>query len=300
MDNLQKAFKESPHSTNVMDKSRIKTNLEERLKPIPKNKRNFLKRSKALEKYIRNYKEDDNFRYDEWQRVKANTIILYSALIESLSSNENTECIEDIANYFNSKKKEKKIIDNKPFLKHGSCWLDEMAEIVKGILGIETDRPPVFENKHLIFRHPGVYNVNRKEITLYNINPYFVPEIVAHEYIHHTQYAFKYSMKWKNNNILPEGMAYPLGNAAAMEYASESGNLIAVKTGSSSLSNGLMQTIKLIKEGERHRKTCMERNVEFYPGIAAFLVAEAKHGKKIYREIIKSPQPAEYLIRKLK
>ena len=34
-------------------------------------------------------------------------------------------------------------------------------------------------------------------------------------------------------------------------------------------------------------------------GIAAFLVAEAKHGKSIYREIIKSHEPAEYLIKRL-
>ena len=61
-----------------------------------------------------------------------------------------------------------------------------------------------------------------------------------------------------------------------------------------------MQTIRLIKEGERHRQTCMEREVEHYPGIAAFLIAEAKQGKKIYREIISSPQPIEYLIKKLK
>lgn len=283
-----------------MDKSRIIANLEERIKPIPKNKRNFLKRSKALEKYLNDYKTDEHFRYDEWQRVKANTIILYSALIESLSSNENTKCIEDISHYFNSKKKEKKIIDNKPFLRRGPQWFDEMAEIVKGMLGIETDRPPVFENKHLIFRHPAVYNVNRKEITLHNINPYFVPEVVAHEYIHHTEHAFRYQMKWAKSIILTEGMAYPLGNAAAREYASASGNLVAVRTGSMYISDGLMQTIKLIKEGERHRKTCMERNVEFYPGIVAFLVAEAKHGKKIYREIIKSPEPAEYLLKKLK
>ena len=71
--------------------------------------------------------------------IKANTIILYSALIEALSSNENKECIEDIAHYFNSKKREKQIIDNKPFLRRGSCWLDEMAEIGKDILGIEID-----------------------------------------------------------------------------------------------------------------------------------------------------------------
>ena len=283
-----------------MNKSRIITNLEERLEPIPKNKRIFLKRSKALEKYIRDYKEDDNFRYNEWQHIKSNTIILYSALIEALSSNENREYIEEIANYFNSKKHEKQIIDNKPFLRHSSCWLDEMAEIVKGMLGIETDRPPVFENKHLIFRHPAKYNANRKEITLYNVIPYFVPEVVSHEYIHHIQYALRYSMQWKTNTVLMEGMAYPLGNAAAREYASESGNLIAIKTGSSYLSEGLMQTIKLTREGEKHRKTCMERDVEFYPGIAAFLVAEAKHGKKIYREIISSPQPAEYLLKKLK
>ncbi|MDD4878424.1 MAG: hypothetical protein PHO02_05315 [Candidatus Nanoarchaeia archaeon] len=283
-----------------MDKGRITANLEERIKPIPKEKRIFLKRSKALEKYISDYKEDDNFRYNEWQHIKANTILLYSALIESLSSNENTECIEEMAHYFNSKKRENRIIDNKPFLRRGPEWFDEMSEIVKGMLGIETDRPPVFENRHLVFRHPGKYDADKKEITLHNINPYFVPEVVAHEYIHHAQYAFKYSMSWKYNKVLLEGMAYPLGNASAREYAFESGNLIALRTGSSYLSEGLMQTIKLIKEGERHRKTCMERNVEHYPGIAAFLVAEAKHGKKIYREIIKSPQPAEYLIKKLK
>ena len=283
-----------------MEKRSIIANLEERLEPIPKNKRIFLKRSRALEKYIRDYKENDNYRYNEWQRIKANTIILYSALIEALSSNENKECIEDIAHYFNSKKREKQIIDNKPFLRRGSCWLDEMAEIVKGILGIEIDSTPVFENKHLIFRHPAKYNANRKEITLYNVNPYLFPEVVSHEYIHHIQYALRYSMQWKTNNVLLEGMAHPLGNAAAREYASESGNLIAVKTGSSSLSNGLMQTIRLIKEGERHRQTCMEREVEHYPGIAAFLIAEAKQGKKIYREIISSPQPIEYLIKKLK
>ena len=123
-----------------MEKRSIIANLEERLEPIPKNKRIFLKRSRALEKYIRDYKENDNYRYNEWQRIKANTIILYSALIEALSSNENKECIEDIAHYFNSKKREKQIIDNKPFLRRGSCWLDEMAEIGKDILGIEIDK----------------------------------------------------------------------------------------------------------------------------------------------------------------
>lgn len=284
----------------MMDKIRIIANLEEKLKPIPKNKRIYLKRSKVLEKYMQDYKEDDNFRYGEWQRVKADIIILYSALIETLSSNENMECIEELINYFNAQKHEKKIIDNKQFLRRGSCWLDEMAEIVKGMLGIETDRPAVFENRHLVFRHPAVYNANRKEIRLYNIGSYFVPEVVAHEYIHHAQHAFKYQMKWARNQILTEGMAYPLGNASAREYASESGNLIAARTGSIYLSEGLNQTMKLIKEDEKHRKICCERDVEHYPGIAAFLVAEARHGKKIFREIIKSPEPAEYLLKKIK
>ena len=40
---------------------------------------------------------------------------------------------------------------------------------------------PVFENKHLIFRHPAKYNANRKEITLYNVNPYLFPEVVSHD-----------------------------------------------------------------------------------------------------------------------
>lgn len=285
----------------MMDKSKITANLEERLKPIPKKERIPIRRGKAYERWYNHLKSSKVFLEEEKNRLDAYAISFYSALLDLLSTFENRQIMQETKDYFLKKKNEKIVKGNYDFNLGCSWWLSKMAKIVDGMLGVSPEIPDIIHNpKGNIFAYAGNYLPIPKQIEINGILRYSLPDIVSHEYVHHIQYSLRNHRKWTRDYILKEGMAYSLGRAASFEYASNTGNMACYAESSTWASFYLSTAIGLLDEDEQKRKTCRERDVEFYPGIAAFLVAEARHGKRIYREIISSPQPAEYLIKKLK
>lgn len=282
-----------------MDKSRIMANLEERLEPVPKNKRTALKMSKGIYRWEKHIKESEIFLKDEKNRLDAYVIGFYSALLDMLSTAENREVMAEAKMYFNSKKHERSVKSNKDFSRGLSWWLSEMAEITEGMLGVKAEKPLIVHNPKGNVFQAGSYLPASNAIIINGNLRYVLPDIVAHEYLHHIQYSLKNQMKWAMDYILKEGMAYGFGISASFEYASRTGNKICHAESSMWASFYLASAISLLDEDKQKRKTCRERDVEHYPGIAAFLTAEAKHGKSIYREIIRSANPAEYLIKRL-
>lgn len=121
---------------------------------------------------------------------------------------------------------------------------------------------------------------------------------IFHEYCHHVEFCTCTPKLWIKQMVVGEGLADCAGMAGAILYGAANNN--------QEIENRIRQMFHRRLEGfrefyaeNRFESYTTFRDISYTIGTTAFLVAEAIHGKEIYREIIRSANPAEYLIKKL-
>lgn len=118
---------------------------------------------------------------------------------------------------------------------------------------------------------------------------------IAHEYVHHLEKIKNKSLQWRWSSFMGEGLAVAGGMAAAESYALKiedrdmgmelhSDRISRISDYKQLFQNGfLLQT-----EGRRHM-------IYYTVAPTAFLVAERKHGKGIYKQVLESKKPLDLL-----
>lgn len=279
-----------------MKNSSIITNLENKIEPVSKEEREYFEIPQEFEKWLfpkGEYELNGIYLGQNKENLQA-----YEKLIDILREKEKIAIIYDILKHMESKDVPDEIstpdlIANYPT--HLDYWLSSIAEEVDGMLGCTAEFPEIYLDKNII-GGTAIYHSKTRRIGIASgIGGSSVAFNAGHEYCHHMQDHSKAPLPWFLCKTISEGFADNVGMNATRIYAEKSGNLIV----QSAAQNRLWQDIKyfclrLEKEGEPYGDD------KFYAvGGTAFLVAEAMHGKTIYREIIRSAEPAEYLIKKL-
>lgn len=277
-----------------MNKSRIMANLEEILKPVPKKERQALRRKKSLDNYFKrraqNYSAYEK-EEDEWR--EADELSCFRGIGELLRLPENRKALREARNYFkaNTKNIPEKEIDLSITLESLVTLFGEMKGIVDGMLGIECEKPLI----QFIYNSPASWYFMNKKLALIGINR-LLPNNCAHEYAHHVTSYSKAQAKWIKSRLMEEGFAHGIGRNASTIYASNHDMPLLAHMAFDDYTLRIARAESTLKNQPMFPD---KQDITVY-GIAAFLVAEAKHGKSIYREIIKSHEPAEYLLKKLK
>ena len=178
-------------------------------------------------------------------------------------------------------------------------WSKAMETGLNALLNVNA-KMPVVEIKipanplNFVVGRPGVYDTEKKQITLNTLNSSFRSiETLAHEYCHFIQDIKEYD--WFSNDplydsTLCEGFAEAAAIAAIGDYADKSGNL--------------MMKCDALKSAQEHMQRCRNYCLDNMPlsgvhydvGATAFILAEAKHGKGIYEKVLKSKDPAGALV----
>jgi len=269
-------------------------NLEERLKPVPKNRRLMLKRAQKLDQKLRACIKCPLYEEEEMERNYAMSLNMHACIEELLLEKRNMDVFYGTREFIY---KEAQNMINEENLQ--TIIAEEIIEIVQGMIGVTAEKPGIIQDKSL---HRGAkYIVLKQEICIgTNFKFGELPEAIAHEYAHHIELSSRAQMQWMRYIALMEGFAYMAGINAAKEYShrkkTQAPRWFALRHAADILHTA--ESFLEMKNAMCAYKPDRNRFINY--GITAFLVAEAKHGKSIYREIIRSAEPAEYLIKKLK
>lgn len=269
-------------------------NLEERLEPVPKKEKIRLERKEDIGDYFRNKEQNEKLAAEENKRLYAHNLVIFRNLEEVLRQGDNRAILAEAVGWL-EKSAEK--------IKHTKLEFSimpealvkmfyEIKEIVDSLLGTDVEKPYVLFAKN----YPGGnYDVNKQRAIL-GINLY-LPYTCAHEYAHHVASCSPAQMEWIGSIPHQEGFAHGVGRNALAEYA-DNNSMPLLKKLIFKMDAVRMEKISRLLDS-RHKRFPNKLKFGAY-GAAAFLIAEAIHGKSIYREIIRSASHDEYLIKKLK
>ncbi|MFH1065947.1 MAG: hypothetical protein V1734_05575 [Nanoarchaeota archaeon] len=269
-------------------------NLEQRLEPIPQNKRMRLRRKKSVDNYFKSREQSEKLTADGNKMLYAHNLIIFRNLEEVLRQEDNRAILAETVDWL-EKSAEKITSTELEFSIMPEALIMmfyEVKEIVDGMLATNADKPHVLFAKN----YPdGNYDVN-KQTAMLGINLY-LPYTCAHEYAHHVSSCSPAQMEWIRSIPHQEGFAYNVGRNALAEYAGNNSMPLLKKLIFKMDAKRMKKVSSSLNS--RHRRFPNRMKFGAY-GAAAFLIAEAIHGKQIYREIIRSANPAEYLINKIK
>lgn len=173
--------------------------------------------------------------------------------------------------------------------------VEALAEEANSLIGYDISVPKIERSADFKPNQTGRYDYGQK-IIIMPINRKAPVITLAHEYAHHIQGVKSCSKDWNLHHFLTEGFADAIALASVENYA--------LKTGDKNMESDARCT--------RLHKLCFYRNIfrspemmksgdramlaDYYAGTAAFLVAEQKHGRGIYREILDSKNPHGLLV----
>ncbi|MDI6737263.1 MAG: hypothetical protein QME12_01980 [Nanoarchaeota archaeon] len=285
-----------------MEKSAIIANLEGILEPVPKENRIILKINPAFQQWYAFIKKEKPPEYDELlERNNRENVETVNELVAALNRRENIEIATELRRYYNSayacRKEAVRLIRDSALVQ----MLGIIKEDMDGFLGCSTGEVKISCECDL----NSSYSPEKAEIRIAGISlpadpgKNRIPCDISHEYCHHMQFSTNLPTLWIKQAVISEGFANCAGRAGAELYGQIKKN--------TKIKSRIRYT--LYRQLEDFRELYVDHNFEGYTSLAdicytigttAFLVAEARRGKSIYREIIRSANPAEYLIRKLR
>ncbi|MFA5888519.1 MAG: hypothetical protein WC852_07460, partial [Candidatus Nanoarchaeia archaeon] len=219
-----------------------------------------------------------------------------SSTLENMISLESELLVEQMSKEYSPEEKQaykeiSRLWNEKPLEKQ----VEALAGEVNSLIGYEISVPKIERSAKLKANVLGWYDLrNRIMIMPTSHNPSAITS--AHEYAHHTQAVKSCSRDWFVHEFLSEGFA----NAIAMDAVSS----YALKTGDKNMESGVicdrLHILSFYRNIFRSPKIMQseEKKVlaNYYAGTAAFLVAEKKHGRGIYRQMLDSKNPHGLLI----
>lgn len=277
-----------------MKKSSIIANIEGILEPVPKAKRTMLRINAIFQQRYASLKKD---KTDEWEELCAGkgaaNIETAREIVDALNRRENIEVATELRRYFSGLTIGKEAMQ--PVKNSGLVrMLWAAREHMEGFLGCSASEAGIRFKPDI----SSSYSPEKAEICIVGI-PFSSDRNrilfdIYHEYSHHLEFCTQIPEVWMRQVIIAEGFADCAGMSGAAYGAANIENRIR------HMVHRRLEDFREFYAESRFESYTSFRSISYIIGTASFLIAEAKHGKKIYREIIKSPEPAEYLLKKLK
>ncbi|MFH1066066.1 MAG: hypothetical protein V1734_06170 [Nanoarchaeota archaeon] len=168
--------------------------------------------------------------------------------------------------------------------------LEAVAAKVNSLLGYDIPVPQIAK----CAKKGNEYRYLSKNIITPEDHP--SPVTLAHEYAHHISHVKSCSKEWDLHDFLSEGFAEVVALAAVNDYALKTDDRIMQREVTRSKINCLSDYKAIFNSRHIMRMEGANDLADYCVGTTAFLVAERKHGKGIYRQMLDSKNPHGLLV----
>ncbi|MFA5887663.1 MAG: hypothetical protein WC852_03050 [Candidatus Nanoarchaeia archaeon] len=184
--------------------------------------------------------------------------------------------------------------------------LSAISEEVDSIVMCRTDPVKVKRGRLISWLGSACYKPMSSSISVSKkVKEEMLPLILSHEYTHHVEFSSPNAAIFDDLPVLTEGLADAVGIAATKSYAARQNDEKLLAEVEKHILKRVTNAIDLIRTfemgfGGPYSQKSFKRNIryiDFYSiGCTAFLVAEARHGQAIYRDIFRAENPLDMLV----
>ena len=231
----------------------------------------------------------------EIEAAKAREIYL---VLSVLATGKNMKLAEKVFEEIETEMKNEIKIFNEPEPKELKEWLGIMSGFVNNVLGCATTKlPEIVLDREL--DEAAMYSHYERKIMIASAEGYGLPNLVAHEYVHHLQLSTENPGVWYLNPVSREGLAECSAAIATRRYGLKSRDYAAVNYVPAKLAVDVATCLGQLGNGLHGsiRRMLIDKEQEL--GTTALLIAEKRHGTGIYRDMIRAEKPGEMLVEML-